>query len=500
MRYIEMTCHTDDPQLERRTSTMSNTSCRSASRTIRAEPQVPGHRLATAVAARTLLRVRPRPRDRGGDLPRGERPAADRGRDARPAVPEDLRRDDGRVRRARADAAADGALPGGNRPREAPRRMDGRDGAAPGRSRPCRGDLRRDDPTAHADGAQCRVRILHRLPVPPVRALRLHRRRLRRVPRGGREGGRSRSRALREKRRGQLGLGRLAPWDLEVDPLGRAPLRPFEDAAQLAQGAGDLPGRRPAVRRRLRRPARPEAARPGQPQGQGARRLPECTHGSPPAVHLHERRRAQRRRVHAAARGRPRLPCPGRAHGAALRLPPRADRVLRGRVDGHGDDGVRTARRVLRPETAARARQSTWRASLFSCRGSPDRRVPALDLQPPRPLARGAREPVAGAGARFGDDLDWSGLPEWRRCNWQAKLHFFCVPFYYIEYGIAQLGALQLWARFLQDPSATVEAYRAALALGRSRPLPELFSRAGLRFGFDTADGRSSRGTPRKGA
>ncbi|MHC4094160.1 MAG: M3 family oligoendopeptidase, partial [Planctomycetota bacterium] len=60
----------------------------------------------------------------------------------------------------------------------------------------------------------------------------------------------------------------------------------------------------------------------------------------------------------------------------------------------------------------------------------------------------------------------------------------FGVPFYYIEYGIAQLGALQLWLQFKQDPAAALERYKRALGLGGSRPLPELFEAAGLAFDF----------------
>src|SRR5690606_19887323 len=77
--------------------------------------------------------------------------------------------------------------------------------------------------------------------------------------------------------------------------------------------------------------------------------------------------------------------------------------------------------------------------------------------------------------ARLGDELEWPELPQWRECSWINKLHFFCVPLYYIEYGIAQLGALQLWVRFLADPADAVKQYRRGLALGNSRPLPELF-------------------------
>lgn len=86
---------------------------------------------------------------------------------------------------------------------------------------------------------------------------------------------------------------------------------------------------------------------------------------------------------------------------------------------------------------------------------------------------------------RFGQNaLDWSGLEQWRATMWQRILHFFQVPFYYIEYGIAQLGALGLWRRALNDFDAALRDYKTALSLGGSRPLPELFAAAGLSFEF----------------
>jgi oligoendopeptidase F len=63
-------------------------------------------------------------------------------------------------------------------------------------------------------------------------------------------------------------------------------------------------------------------------------------------------------------------------------------------------------------------------------------------------------------------------------------LHFFTVPFYYIEYGFAQTGALQVWMRSLKNYKEAVQRYRDALLLGGSRPLPELFEAAGAKFQF----------------
>jgi oligoendopeptidase F len=86
---------------------------------------------------------------------------------------------------------------------------------------------------------------------------------------------------------------------------------------------------------------------------------------------------------------------------------------------------------------------------------------------------------------RFEPYIDWSDLEEARATEWHAQLHLFRYAFYYIEYGIAAIGALRLWRRFRRDPGAAVARYRDALALGGSRPLPELFDTAGAPFAMD---------------
>lgn len=86
-----------------------------------------------------------------------------------------------------------------------------------------------------------------------------------------------------------------------------------------------------------------------------------------------------------------------------------------------------------------------------------------------------------------GDAVDWSGLDKERIARWYQQPHFFSSPFYYIEYGIAQLGALQVWRNSLSDPKEAVRKYRAALALGATQRLPELFKAAGARLIFDAA-------------
>jgi len=84
-----------------------------------------------------------------------------------------------------------------------------------------------------------------------------------------------------------------------------------------------------------------------------------------------------------------------------------------------------------------------------------------------------------------GAAVDWTGLDSERIARWYQQPHFFSSPFYYIEYGIAQLGALQVWRNSLRDHAEAVRSYKAALALGATRPLPDLFQAAGARLVFD---------------
>jgi len=82
-------------------------------------------------------------------------------------------------------------------------------------------------------------------------------------------------------------------------------------------------------------------------------------------------------------------------------------------------------------------------------------------------------------------EVDYTGIEDVRQYRWQRQLHLFGLPFYYIEYGIAQLGALQVWINYQRDPKRTLGQLRMAFALGGSEPLPKLFETAGIEFRFD---------------
>jgi oligoendopeptidase F len=86
---------------------------------------------------------------------------------------------------------------------------------------------------------------------------------------------------------------------------------------------------------------------------------------------------------------------------------------------------------------------------------------------------------------RFMPGIDYDGLQAEKETGWHRKPHIFTVPFYYVEYGLAELGAMQIWRNALRNQAKAVADYRAALSLGGTRGLSDLFRAAGGRFAFD---------------
>lgn len=99
--------------------------------------------------------------------------------------------------------------------------------------------------------------------------------------------------------------------------------------------------------------------------------------------------------------------------------------------------------------------------------------------------ARNCEETWAEMWDRFMAGIDYSGLEDTKKTYWHRQSHIFDSPFYYIEYGLAQLGAVQVWANSRKDQKKAVDDYRKALALGATVPLPQLFATAGAKFAFD---------------
>ena len=103
----------------------------------------------------------------------------------------------------------------------------------------------------------------------------------------------------------------------------------------------------------------------------------------------------------------------------------------------------------------------------------------------PKHSAQERRQAWATLYEQFGGQfIDWSELTGIKDYLWHRQLHIFEVPFYYIEYGIAQLGALQVWLNARHNPKKALSDYKYGLSLGGSRPVGELYRAAGISFDF----------------
>lgn len=293
---------------------------------------------------------------------------------------------------------------------------------------------------------------------------------------------------LQQERKAALGLDSLRPWDLSVDPLGRPPLRPFKDVEHLADGTeaifNAVDPQLGAQFHYLRTSGLLDLAnRKGKAPGGyqttfEVDRLPFIFMNAvgldgDVRTLLHEGGHA----FHAlASRGEPL---------AAYRESPiefcevaSMTMELFGARDLERFYDEVDARRSYRQLLEGIVLILPWIATVDAFQhwiySHPDH----------------TREDRARAWNalldRFGGIVDWSGYGLARGHSWHRQLHIFLYPFYYIEYGIAQLGALQIWKRSLTDRGGAVAAYRQALAIGGARPLPELFAAAGARFEFRT--------------
>jgi oligoendopeptidase F len=82
-------------------------------------------------------------------------------------------------------------------------------------------------------------------------------------------------------------------------------------------------------------------------------------------------------------------------------------------------------------------------------------------------------------------EVDWSGMEHYRNTSWQKQLHLFEVPFYYIEYGMAQLGAIAVWRNYLNNKEKAIQQYKEALSIGYTKPIKEIYQTAGIEFNFE---------------
>ncbi|MDP9375196.1 MAG: M3 family oligoendopeptidase [Chloroflexota bacterium] len=300
---------------------------------------------------------------------------------------------------------------------------------------------------------------------------------------------------LHAERAAALGVDPLRPWDLDVDPTGLPPLRPFEVADELEEGASRIFARvDPALAgefARLRQGALDLASRPNKAPGGYCLSLPVAGHayifmnaaGAPRDVDtiLHEGGHA----FHFAASARANdLVWNHEAPMEFSEVASMAMELLSAPYLERERGGFYTA------DEARRARADHLRGivQFLPYMAVVDAFQHWVYAEAPEDVSAADLDAKwDGLWARFMGGVDWIGLEAERMTGWHRKLHIYDVPFYYIEYGLAQLGALQVWRAALRDQGAAVADYRRALALGNTRPLPELFAAAGARFAFDRA-------------
>lgn len=295
-------------------------------------------------------------------------------------------------------------------------------------------------------------------------------------------------RRIHEKRRTRLGVETLRPWDGKTDPLGRPPLRPFDGADQLAGGVGKIMNRvDPELGRQfgfmaeeklLDLDSRKGKAPGGYQSTLQERRVPfifmnAAGRDDDVRTLLHEGGHA----FHALAardhsvlhyRHAPMEFCEVASMSMELLGLPFLDTF-------YSDPGdLQRARQTRLEDTVTLL---PWIAIIDAFQH--------WVYTHPAHSRDGRRAAWLETYGRFATIVNWSGYEEQRAFRWHQQLHLFEVPFYYIEYGIAQIGALQVWLRSRQNYADAVSRYRQALALGGSRHLPELFQAAGARFRFD---------------
>ncbi len=296
-------------------------------------------------------------------------------------------------------------------------------------------------------------------------------------------------RAADRARAGKLGIPRLRPWDMDVDPSGRPPLRPFSTQQELIALCRRLFERvdprfaaefDALVHRDLLDLMSRKGKAPGGYQYQlEDERMPFIfvngvgVHGDVQTL-LHEGGHA----FHSLACRHHDL-LAFRDYPIEMAETASMSMELLGLEHLDAIYSPDDSRRSRRKHLEGILRTLCWIASIDAFQhwvyGRPshtreERRVAWLDIR-----------------RRFGGDVDWSGLDDALAMQWIGQTHLFNHPFYYVEYGIAQVGALQVWSRYRRDPVAAVEAYRRALALGGTRPLPELFAAAGVEFDLSPA-------------
>lgn len=303
------------------------------------------------------------------------------------------------------------------------------------------------------------------------------------------------ARRVYERRRQRLGVDTLRPWDLDVDPSGQPPLRPFKDDAEFKAGVSSIFHQVDPVLGRYFDTMRNEGlldlenrknkAPGGYCTGYPMARRPFIFMNAV-GIHddvqtlLHEGGHSFHVFESAALRYAQQLDVPTEfAEVASMSMELLASPYLAAEKGGFYTTAEAKRARIEHLESCIlfwpyMAVVDAFQHWVYE---NPDKAMKPAECD-----AAWGRE-----WRRFMSVVDWSGLDAEMVTGWQRKLHIFQIPFYYVEYGLAQLGAAQVWRNSLKDQAGAVASYRQALAVGGTAALPKLYQAASARLAFDPA-------------
>lgn len=295
--------------------------------------------------------------------------------------------------------------------------------------------------------------------------------------------------ALDQKRKAELGVDPLKPWDGAVDPKGRDPLRPFDadKPMDMVKGVRDIFNRVSPELANLYDELKPGKnldleSRPGKRPGGFQSSLEQCKE---PFIFMNAAglHRDVETMLHEAGHAFHYMDARDEPLMFVRHAPLEFCEVASMSMELIGCDhfdvfyNAEDAKRAKAAQLEGILRFFPWMATIDGFQHwlyTNDDNTTELRTK--------AWAEIYG---RYSSGVaDWSDIPEARLARWHAQLHVFHYPFYYIEYGIAQLGALQVWQNFKKDADTALANLRKAFALGGSVPLPELFETAGIRFDF----------------
>ncbi len=298
-------------------------------------------------------------------------------------------------------------------------------------------------------------------------------------------------RQLQQKQAKELGKEKLRPWDLEVDPKGKPALKPFENGEQLIEGTIQMFQKLDPYFASCLTTMRKDGyldldSKPGKAPGgynyplyesgipfifmnaAGAQRdLVTMVHEGGHAVHSFLSRDLE-------LTGFKSLPSEvAELASMSMEL---LTMDLWDTFYADADD----LKRAQREQLEGIIKILPWIAMI-------DAFQHWIYTNPKHTIAERTAEWLS-LGERFGTGMmDYSDFEYVKQSSWQRQLHLFEVPFYYIEYGIAQLGAIGVWKNFEKDAVKSIDQYKKALALGYTRSIPEIYKEAGLQFDFSSA-------------